>query len=145
MRKKHLLDLNVLVALTDEEHVHYEIAQKWFRSLSGETWGTCSLSDAGYVRLATNPTARVGSGSFSSAISVLAEVAMRPGYLFWPINDSWVELTAPFAKRIFGHQQVTDAYLLGLAIKEEGVLVTFDRGIRYMAGAEFSKNVLVLV
>jgi hypothetical protein len=39
---------------------------------------------------------------------------------------------------------VTDAYLLGLAIKEDGVLVTFDPGIRYMAGAEFSRNVLVL-
>ncbi len=53
-------------------------------------------------------------------------------------------LTAPFAARIFGHQQVTDAYLLGLAIKENGVLVTFDKGIQYMAGAEFSRNVLLL-
>jgi hypothetical protein len=39
---------------------------------------------------------------------------------------------------------VTDAYLLGLAIKEDGVLVTFDRGIKYMAGPEFSRNVLIL-
>jgi predicted nucleic acid-binding protein len=39
---------------------------------------------------------------------------------------------------------VTDAYLLGLAIREDGVLVTFDRGLRYMAGAEFSRNLLVL-
>lgn len=48
------------------------------------------------------------------------------------------------AARIFGHQQVTDAYLLGLAIKEEGALVTFDKGIQYMAGAEFSQHVLLL-
>jgi predicted nucleic acid-binding protein len=53
-------------------------------------------------------------------------------------------VTARFAARISGHQQITDAYLLGLAIKEDGVLVTFDRGIKYMAGAEFSRNVLVL-
>jgi hypothetical protein len=56
----------------------------------------------------------------------------------------WVDLTAPFAARISGHQQVTDAFLLGLAIKENGVLVTFDKGIQYMASAEFSQNVLLL-
>jgi predicted nucleic acid-binding protein len=50
-------------------------------------------------------------------------------------------LTAPLRRaHINGHQQVTDAYLLGLAIKEKGVLVTFDKGIQYMAGAEFSRE-----
>jgi len=68
----------------------------------------------------------------------------HPGYWYWEIDDSWVTLTARFAARIVGHQQVTDAYLLGLAIKEDGVLVTFDRGLKYMAGAEFSRNLLVL-
>jgi hypothetical protein len=142
--RRYLLDLNVVVALTDEEHLHFAIAQRWFRTLSGESWGTCPLSDAGYIRLTTSPAARIGSGSFSTAIAVLADLARRPGYRFWPITESWAGLTAPFADRIFGHQQVTDAYLLGLAIKEDGVLVTFDRGIRYMAGAEFAGNVLVL-
>ena len=60
------------------------------------------------------------------------------------MDRSWFELTASFAARITGHQQVTDAYLLGLAIKEDGVLVTFDRGIRYMAGPTSARHVLVL-
>lgn len=144
MGKTYLLDLNVVVALTDDEHEHYASAHRWFGTLSGESWGTCPLSDAGYIRLATSPSARIGSGSLSAAIAVLAELARRPGYRFWPITDEWAILTASFVSRIFGHQQVTDAYLLGLAIKEDGVLVTFDRGIRYMAGAEFARNVLVL-
>jgi hypothetical protein len=29
-------------------------------------------------------------------------------------------------------------------VKEKGILVTFDKGIRYLAGAEFSQNLLVL-
>ena len=58
--------------------------------------------------------------------------------------ESWTELTAPFRTRVFGHQQATDAYLLGLAISEDGVLVTFDRGLKYMAGDEYSRNLLVL-
>ena len=55
-----------------------------------------------------------------------------------------MDLTVPFASRIFGHQQVSDAYLLGLAIKENGILVTFDRGLKYLAGPDFARNLLIL-
>jgi hypothetical protein len=78
------------------------------------------------------------------AIAILQVLKGRDDYWYCPIEESWVTLTAPFAARIYGHQQVTDAYLLGLAIKEQGVLVTFDKGIQYMAGAEFSPNILLL-
>ncbi len=63
---------------------------------------------------------------------------------YWAIVDSWATITAPCSARIFGHQQVTDAYLLGLAIKEHGVLVTFDSGIRVLAGSEYGRNLRVL-
>lgn len=78
------------------------------------------------------------------AIAILQVLKERDDYWYCTIHESWVPLTAPFAARIFGHQQVTDAYLLGLAIKEDSVLVTFDKGIQAMAGAEFSRNVLLL-
>jgi predicted nucleic acid-binding protein len=63
---------------------------------------------------------------------------------YCPIDESWVTITARFASRIRGHQQVTDAYLLGLAIREGRVLVTFDKGFQFMAGDEFRDNLLVL-
>jgi hypothetical protein len=75
---------------------------------------------------------------------VLAALASHPGYRFWPIAAGWATLAVPFRERVFGHQQITDAYLLGLAVKENGVLVTLDKAIKYMAGAKYSKNVLVL-
>ena len=78
------------------------------------------------------------------AMAILQVLKGRDDYWYCPINESWVTLTARFAARVRGHQQVTDAYLLGLAIKEDGALVTFDRGLRYLAGAEFSDNLLVL-
>jgi hypothetical protein len=83
------------------------------------------------------------------AIAILQTLKAHPRFAhplfgYWEISESWVTLTAPFAPRIFGHQQVTDACLLGLAIKQNGLLVTFDKAIRFMAGAKFSQNVLVL-
>lgn len=144
MNKRYLLDVNVLAALSSDEHEHYPKALNWFDSLANNEWATCPLTEAGYIRLAANPATRVGPGSIERATEVLAEITSLPGYRYWPITDSWANLTAPFADRIFGHQQITDAYLLGLAIRENGILVTFDRGLRYMAGNEFKQNLLVL-
>jgi uncharacterized protein len=144
LSKKYLLDVNVLAALTSDEHEHYRKAHHWFDPLTDHEWALCPLTEAGFVRLAANPAMRLGPGKITEAAEVLVELSGRAGYRYWPIIESWAELTAPFAGRIFGHQQVTDAYLLGLAIKNDGALVTFDRGLRYMAGSEFRRNLLVL-
>jgi len=58
--------------------------------------------------------------------------------------DSWLDLIEPFASRLQGHSQVTDALLLGLAIRNDLVLVTLDRGFETMAGEQFKANVLTL-
>lgn len=144
MIRKNLLDLNVLIALTDDSHHHYRGAWDWLNSSGHQSWGICPLTESGYVRVTTNPAAHSGARTLERSAAVLRELMKEPGYCYWPITESWAALTAPFTDRIFGHQQVTDAYLLGLAIRNDGVLVTFDRGLRYMAGAEFSRNLRVL-
>jgi uncharacterized protein len=144
--QRNLLDLNVLIALTDLQHIHRRRAERWFLSTGKDNWGVCPLTETGFIRVTTNPAMQPGTITLERAIATLQSLRVHPGYRYWPITDaeSWVAVTAPFASRISGHQQVTDAYLLGLAIKEDGVLVTFDRGIKYMAGTEFSRNILIL-
>lgn len=144
MIRKHLLDLNVLIALVDSAHQHYPIAQDWFISSRGFQLGLCPFTEAGFLRVTTNPAYSPKPRTFEEAIAILRILKGNTDYWYCGIDKSWVELTAPFAARIFGHQQVTDAYLLGLAIKERGMLVTFDKGIQHMAGVEFGQNVLVL-
>jgi len=142
--RSHLLDLNVLIALVDPAHQHYQKVQDWFISPGRYKLGLSPLTEAGFLRVTTNPGYPPKARSFAEAIAILQALKGHAEYWYWEIGESWVTLTAPFAARIFGHQQVTDAYLLGLAIKENGVLVTFDKGVQYMAGAEFSRNVLLL-
>lgn len=136
-----LLDVNVLVALTEPEHLHHQAVTKWFET-AGLDWGLCAFSEAGFLRVTTNP--KVGSHSVQESTLVLAGFARHPGYRFWPITTGWADLAAPFRERVFGHQQITDAYLLGLAVKEDGVLVTMDKAIKYIAGPQYSNHVLVL-
>jgi len=146
MIRRNLLDLNVLIALTDPEHVHRQKAERWFLSTGKDNWSICPLTEAGFIRITTNPAMLACTITLERAIAILQALRAHPGYHYWPITDadSWVAVTACFASRISGHQQITDAYLLGLAIKEKGVLVTFDRGLRYLAGPQFSGNLLIL-
>jgi hypothetical protein len=140
-KPKYLLDVNVLVALTEPEHVHHRTVTQWFDT-PGLAWGLCAFTEAGFLRVATNP--KVGAHSVEESTLVLATLARHPGYRFWSISASWETLVHPFQERIFGHQQITDAYLLGLAVNEDGILVTLDKAISYLAGAPFRKHVLLL-
>ena len=141
---RYLLDVNSLIALADPDHQHHRPVQAWFKVSGGANWGVCPLTEAGFVRVTINPVYRPASRTMEQAIAILADFASTPGYRYWPISDSWASLTAPFSARLLGHQQVTDAYLLGLAVKQKGILVTFDRAIKFLAGTEFSRHLLVL-
>jgi predicted nucleic acid-binding protein len=95
------------------------------------------------VRLVANPL--VGGKSFGDAILVLRLIAALPNVAHLPVAPAWLELIEPFESRMQGHRQITDALLLGLAIRHDAVLVTLDRRIRALAGEEFKGNVLTLV
>jgi toxin-antitoxin system PIN domain toxin len=140
-RSGYLLDVNVLVALVDPTHVHHRSATLWFGKGAFD-WGVCALSEAGFLRVITHP--KVGGYSIDKATAILTDFSQSPSYRFWPIPSGWTILAAPFSGRVYGHQQIADAYLLGLAIQEDGVLVTFDKALRHLAGPLYSKHLLVL-
>jgi len=140
-RQKHLLDVNVVFALSDTDHQHHARVMQWLQT-PGLDWGLCALSEAGFLRVSINPT--VGKLTRAQSTALLASMALHPGYRYWPICVEWASLAAPIQERVFGHQQITDAYLLGLAIKENGLLVTLDKAIKSLAGPKYSSNVLVL-
>jgi toxin-antitoxin system PIN domain toxin len=139
---KYLADVNVLIALMDEDHIHRKIVAKWFDASAEAEFGVCAFTETGFLRVTTNPKA--GSHSIEEALDALASLNNHAGYRLWPMAEGWAALVEPFRERVFGHQQITDAYLLGLAVKEDGVLVTLDKGILYMAGTQYRENVLVL-
>lgn len=137
---EYLLDVNVLVALLDEDHVHHEAVLKWF-STPGLQWALCAFAEAGLLRHMARP--KFGDMSLNDASAMLKRLAQEPGYHYQPITADWDTLTSTFAKRLHGYHQVTDAFLLGLAIREGLVLATLDRGILHVAG-EQRDHVLLL-
>jgi toxin-antitoxin system PIN domain toxin len=139
--ERFLVDVNILVALFDSTHGHHRIVARWFRG-PGLHWGTCAFTEAGFMRVTTSTSS--GRRTLKEAAALVKSFRDDPNFSYWPIRTSWNALVEPFEARIYGHQQITDAYLLGLAIKENGVLVTMDKAMRQLAGPLYSKNLLVL-
>lgn len=139
-RPVYLPDVNLLLAFLDQRHVHHDIAEAWFDS-PGLHWALCALTEAGVLRFFTRPN--IGDLNMQQVTAMLNDLRQQPGYCFQSIDADWHTLTSPFSRRLHGHNQVTDAYLLGLAIHHDLVLTTFDRALTHLAG-EHSRHLLVL-
>ena len=124
-----LLDVNVLIALFDPEHIHYETAHRWFGKPSRGPWATCPLTENGFVRIVSNPGYPGRRTTVADAIHRLRTFCRSKDHVFWPDSVSLRRQGDIISQSIRGHRQITDVYLLALATKNDGVLVTFDDSI----------------
>lgn len=124
-----LLDVNLLVALFDADHMHHELAHDWFADNRSGGWATCPITENGLLRVLTHP----GYGSTVSTVPAVAQLlrTFRASghHEFWTGDISIADDTLFTPARIRGHRQLTDVYLLGLAHTKGGRLATFDRTI----------------
>lgn len=125
-----LLDVNALVALAWDSHVHHEAVSEWFAQRTGP-WSTCPVSEAGFVRTSSNPKVIVGALSVDEARSVLRQLREVGEHRFLSNDVSMTDADVP---RIVGHRQVTDALLLTVARRAGVPLATFDTAIATLGG-----------
>jgi toxin-antitoxin system PIN domain toxin len=131
--KTALLDLNILTALLWPAHEHYEAAHRWFGSRGKGRWATCAITELGLIRLVSNPSFSRDALSPSDALLLLSSNLAHVSHEFWVEDLSVADALAAVPRKLQGHKQVTDAYLLALASHHHGVLATFDRGIEALA------------
>ena len=126
-----LLDVNVLVALAWDSHVHHVAARRWFTSNADDGWATCRLTESGFVRVSANRRVLPHAISVDAARQVLR--AMRDvGRHRFLVND--VSVVDDDVPNVVHHREVTDAVLLTVARRNEQRLVPFDRGVGVRAG-----------
>jgi toxin-antitoxin system PIN domain toxin len=123
-----LLDVNVLIALLDSDHTSHGVAMSWFAKHAREGWASCPITQNGCVRIMSNP-------SYPNALPIqavmkrLADACEEDVHEFWSDEVSLLNPNVVDSTRIHGPRQLTDIYLLALAVKQEGRLVTFDTGV----------------
>ena len=126
-----LLDVNALVALAWDSHVHHARIRAWFVANSSAGWATCPITESGFVRVSSNPKVLPGAIGVDAAREVLSALRARRGHRFLTDDVSVNDGDVP---AITGYRQVTDVHLLTLARRRGVRLVTFDAGILAIGG-----------
>ena len=121
-----LLDVNALVALAWDSHVHHARMSKWFGENSSHGWATCPITESGFVRVSANPKVLPSAIGIDAACAVLASLRAVDGHRFLADDVSLSDGDVPTMN---GYRQVTDAHLLTLARRRGVRLVTFDAGV----------------
>ena len=122
-----LLDVNLLIALVDSQHVHHDPAHHWFSRHALSGWATCPLTQNVVLRILGNPRYPNSPGSPATVMPLLAGLLAHSAHVFWPDDLSWDSSNHFRGDQLLSHGQVTDTYLLALALHHRGVLVTLDK------------------
>ncbi len=123
-----LLDVNILVALIDRQHVSHFSAHRWLDQNLSHGWASCPLTENGCLRILTNPR-YPAPVSLGAAFEKIAHAKSSGRHEFWA-DDLSITDPARFNVSAFqGHQQFTDVYLLALAVRHGGRLATLDKRI----------------
>jgi toxin-antitoxin system PIN domain toxin len=122
-----LLDVNVLIALTDSRHQHHRRAADWFEADPHRPWATCPITENGFVRILGHKNYPDFAGDTLAAREVLEKLCLLPGHQFWP-DDLSLRDRSKF-ESMPDSRHLTDHYLLALAVGRKGLLVTLDRAV----------------
>ncbi|NJD20728.1 MAG: PIN domain-containing protein [Gemmatimonadetes bacterium] len=129
----HLLDVNVLVALFDPAHIHHDAAHAWFAAERGNGWATCPLTENGLLRVLSNPAYPGRRTTLADAADRLRRFVASGNHEFWADDLTLRDPEAFDPRSLSGYREITDTYLLALAVRKGGRLATFDRGLRLAA------------
>lgn len=139
-----LLDVNVLLALLDADHVDHALARRWLAAEIEHGWASCAITENGFVRILSQP--RYPSPvPPAQAISRLRRATASPRHERWPCDLSLLDEHEIDPARLHGPRQVTDAYLLALAANRGGRFVTFDRTVPLEAVPRAGKEHLAVL
>lgn len=138
-----LLDVNVLLALLDPIHPQHAVAHAWFATARG-SWASCNLTQNGALRIMSHPRYANAVASTALAAELLMELCHQPGHAFWPADLSLLDSPLVDRERLLHSGQVTDSYLLALAVKHGARLATFDKRLVTSAvrGGEAARHVI---
>ena len=142
-----LLDVNALLALLMENNDFHPQMARWFTTNQHAGWATCPITELGFVRVISNAAFVKPAPKIGLAIDLLRRSTQSSSHhRFWPEGFRLSDLAPSVKSQLTGHKQITDAYLLSIAIRNGGRLVTFDRRIRQLApqGSEEQDSLEIL-
>ena len=143
MSRRALLDVNVLIALFDDGHVHHDVAHDWFYDHQGG-FATCALTENGFLRILLNPRGPVEADR-GRVFEGLKALCSSGDHDFWPDAVSLRDDSLFDPEVHLSYLQIADVYLLGLATRMGGTLATFDASIPLRAVRGATRDALTVI
>ena len=128
MTLRALLDVSVLLAIIDAEHDFHSNGRDWWQRNREHGWASCPLTQNGFLRVIFQ-SAYARPMPLLEAVRTLQASTAGPLHQFWPDDLTLLDTGAIDYSRLLGHKQITDVYLLALAVKHGGRFVTLDRRV----------------
>jgi hypothetical protein len=125
------------------DHKFHPPAQRWFRLNSHAGWATCAVTQAAFVRILSNPAISKPSVSLEEALELLETNLAHPHHRYWRDDRGFIEAIRRVKPE--SHYDVTDGYLLGLALRHKGRLATLDRRIARLMPEHADPDVLEII
>lgn len=89
----YLLDVNVLIALGDANHVHGDAAVRFFEEVAVPAgWATCPIAENAFLRILGRPVYVNGPDSVEGARGLLTRLTAAPGHRLWPDEPSLLDI-----------------------------------------------------
>ena len=139
-----LFDVNVLIALLDENHTHHATVSDWFADHIEHGWASCPLTKNGCVRIVSQPRYPNAPG-VAEAVMRLQEAVATPWHQFLPDDVSLLDDSVVDRLQLLGPRQLTDVYLLALAVAHGVRLVTLDKSVPLIAVRGASEEHLTVI
>ena len=125
---RSLLDVNVLIALLDQDHVDHGLVRTWLAAEIEHGWSSCAITQNGVVRLMSQPR-YPNALTPAEVIERLGRAASTEHHEYWSSSVSVLDAGLVDRTAVLGPRQVTDVYLLALATVRGGRFVTLDRTV----------------
>jgi toxin-antitoxin system PIN domain toxin len=141
---RSLLDVNVVVALLDRDHVDHVSARAWLEREIRHGWASCAITQNGVIRVLSQPR-YPNAVTTAEAADLLASATRDAHHVYWPCDISLLDARAVDRSYLHGPRQVTDIYLLALAASKGGRFVTFDDAVPIAAVPSAGADSLVVL
>lgn len=94
-----LLDVNVLLALLDSDHVDHKRAREWIEAEISHGWASCAITQNGFVRITSQPHYPYPVTP-NEALTRLGRATSTEHHQYWPCSVSLVDETVLDRSRV---------------------------------------------
>lgn len=138
----YLLDANILIAMLDPEHIHNGQCQEWFESTGHRHWHTCPTTENGSIRVLCGAKYPGTRQRPDEAIERLESLLPLGRHQFIADDLSILDREVFHRFHLRGSKQITDTYLLALAVHNDAILATLDSRLSPVAVRNGTEHLL---